>query len=159
LKSDKMPKAYIAAPFSSKMENKKHGMYGEIVDEEYKTFLKTIESIVKDSGFSTFLPHRDTSSWGTTPNINLDEHNKKTFEEIASSDLFVVYPERSRGVCIELGWAIAHKKKIVLLVKEDYDMGLMLPALSLMVDIDMIKFKDITDLKSKLKTCLDKVRI
>ena len=38
-----MPKAYIAAPFTSKMTNKKHGLYGEVTDESYKDFLLTIE--------------------------------------------------------------------------------------------------------------------
>lgn len=72
-----MPKAYIAAPFSSKMANRKHGLYGEITDDKYKNFLETIESVVRDAGFSTFLPHRNASAWGSRPNINLDEHNKK----------------------------------------------------------------------------------
>lgn len=152
-----MPKAYIATPFSSKMVNKKHGMCGEIVDNGYKNFLESIESIVKSTGFSTFLPHK-ASLWSSRSSINLDEFNKRTFEEITSSDLFIAYPERSIGVCVEIGWAMAHKKKVILLVKESYDIGLMFPALNLVADIDIIKFKDISDLRTKLKTCLEKVK-
>lgn len=72
--------------------------------------------------------------------------------------MFIAYPERSRGVCVELGWVMAHKKKIILLVEEDYDMGLMLPNLKLVGNIDIIKFRDVLDLKSKLKKCLEMVK-
>jgi len=153
-----MSKAFIAAPFTSKMSNKKHGLYGEISDTDYKKFLEDIESVVKDEGFSTFLPHRDISSWGTTPNVNLGECTKKAFDEIAASDIFITYPEKSRGVHIELGWAIAHKKRIVLLIKDGADLGTVIPGLKSIAEIDIISFKDISDLKIKLKNCLKKIK-
>lgn len=153
-----MPKAFIAAPFTSKMSNKKHGLYGEISDSDYKKFLEDIESVVKDEGFSTFLPHRDISCWGTDPNIDLGECTKKALDEIASSDIFITYPEKSRGVHIELGWAIAHKKRIVLLIRDGFDLGTVIPGLTSVAEIDIIEFKDISDLKTKLKNCLKKIR-
>lgn len=153
-----MIKAFIAAPFTSKMSNKKHGLYGEISDANYKKFLEDIESVVKDEGFSTFLPHRDISSWGTTPNVDLGECTKKAFDEIASTDVLITYPERSRGVHIELGWAIAHKKRIVLLVKDGFDLGTVIPGLDSIAEIDIIEFKDFPDLKIKLKNCLKKIK-
>lgn len=153
-----MPKAYIAAPFSSRMANKKHGLYGELSDSEYKKFLEDIESVVRGEGFSTVLPHRDISSWGAAPNLDLGECNKKYFDEITSSDLFIAYPERSRGVHIELGWAIAHKKRIVLLVKEGFDLGTMIPGLSAVAKVGIISFKDVNELKIKLKECLQEMK-
>ncbi len=153
-----MPKVYIAAPFTSKMSNKKHGFYGEITDEKYKNFLETIESVVKDEGFSTILPHRDLTLWGSMPNVKLHEVTKKYFDEIDSSDIFISFPERGRGTHVELGYAIANKKRIILLFKEGFYLGTMIPGLSAVADIDIIKFKDISDLKVKLRECLKKIK-
>jgi nucleoside 2-deoxyribosyltransferase len=154
-----MPKAYIAAPFTSRMANKKHGIYGELSDSDYKKFLLDIESIVKSEGFSTVLPHRDISFWGKPPNLDLGECNKKYFDEINSSDIFIAYPEMSRGVHIELGWAIAHKKRIVLLVKEGFDLGTVIPGLKAVAKMDIISFKDMRELEIKLKKYLHKVKL
>ncbi len=153
-----MPKAYIAAPFTSKMSNKKHGFYGEITDENYKNFLKTIESVVKSEGFSTMLPHRDLTLWGTVPNVNINEVTKKYFDEIDSSDVFIAYPERGRGVHVELGWAIARKKRIILLFEKDFYLGTMIPGLGAVANIHIIQFKDVSDLKTKLSECLKKIK-
>jgi len=153
-----MPKAYIAAPFTSKMTNKKHGFYGEVTDENYKTFLETIDSVVKSEGFSTTLPHRDLSDWGAIPDINIQEITKQYFDEIDSSDVFIAYPEKGRGTHVELGWAIARKKRIILLFEQNFYLGTMIPGLGAVADIDIIKFKDIPDLKKKLKECLRKIK-
>jgi len=153
-----MQRVYIAAPFTSKMANKKHGFYGEIVDDKYKNFLETIESVVKNEGFSTILPHRDLTSWGAMPNVNIHEITKKYFDEIDSSDIFIAYPEKGRGTHVELGWAIARKKRIILLFEEDFYLGTMIPGLGAVADIDIIQFKDIPDLKIKLRECLKRIK-
>jgi len=153
-----MPKAFISAPFTSKMVNKKHGLYGEISDSDYKKFLEDIESVVKNEGFSTVLPHRDISFWGAASNLDLGECDKKYFDEIVSSDIFIAYPEKSRGVHIELGWAIAHKKRIILLVKDGFDLGTVIPGLKAVAKIDIISFKNMPDLKIKLKKCLGRIK-
>jgi len=153
-----MPRVYIAAPFTSKMGNKKHGFYGEVTDEDYKNFLLTIDSIVKSEGFSTILPHRDLSDWGAMPNININEITKQYFEEIDSSDIFMAYPERGRGVHVELGYAIANKKRIILLFREGFYLGTMIPGLGAVAQLDIIQFKDISDLKTKLRKCLKKIK-
>ncbi len=153
-----MPKAYIAAPFSSRMANKKHGSYGELSDANYRKFLLDIEDTVKEEGFTTVLPHRDISFWGEIPNLDLGECSKKYFEEITSSDLFVAYPEKSRGVHIELGFAIANNKRIVLLVEDGFDLGTVIPGLKHVAKIDIINFKDMPELKVKLKEFLQGIK-
>jgi len=77
-----MPKAYIAAPFTSRMANKKDSAISEITDEEYKNFLEDVESVVRSEGFSTTLPHRDLSNWGSIPSLDFHELTKKYFDEI-----------------------------------------------------------------------------
>src|SRR3989344_60337 len=118
-----MARAYIAAPFTCKMSDKRHGLYGEITDTDYKSFLEAIENIIKSLGISTFLPHRDIGKWGSIPNMSLDYTTKRYFEEIDDSYIFIAYPEKSGGVRIELGWALATNKKIILLLPEGFDMG------------------------------------
>ena len=153
-----MQKVYISAPFTSRMENTKYGPYGEITDEEYKKFLETIEAVVKEAGFSTVLPHRDISFWGKSPDLDLEECTKKYFDEISSSDLFVIYSEPgSRGSHIELGFAIANKKRIILLTGDDCDIGTVIPGLGSVAKIKIIRFKDLPDLKLRLKECLNNI--
>ena len=57
-------KAYIAAPFGSRAKSIPSRVYGEITDDEYISFLETIEMVVKERGLETHLPHRDTNQWG-----------------------------------------------------------------------------------------------
>lgn len=154
-----MPRAYIAAPFSSKMTNKKHGEYGEVNDPDYRKFLEDIEAVVKAAGFETFLPHREIGFWGTIPNLTLEDCCVRYFEEISDADIFVGYPEKSRGVHIELGWALANKKRIVLLMRDGFDLGTVIPGLSAVADVEIINFSDFEDMKAKLKAHLQKMNV
>lgn len=149
-----MPKAYIAAPFTEKstIKNKSH-VYGEITDVSYMNFLEVIETTLKECGFQTFLPHRDIHKWGGVyiePNLV----TKKSFEALNSCDLLVTYPEKSAGANIELGWASALNKKIIIFVHEKEKPSLMQMGLNGLTDTQIIRFRDIMDMKLKLREYL-----
>lgn len=148
-------KAYIAAPYTSKslMPNNSSAVHGKITDTSYMNFLDMIESIVKERGLETFLPHRDLHNWGTA-NVNEQEIGKKSIEELKSSDVIIAYPEQSVGVNIELGWASAFKKKILILLNENSRVSVMHSGLNGVTDSKIIKFRDITDLRTKLRAAL-----
>ena len=149
-----MPKAYIAAPFTEKSVDKiKTQVYGEIKDISYRNFLEVIENALKETGFETFLPHRDIQKWGSIyiePTIVV----KKSLEALNSCDLLVTYPEKSAGANIELGWASAFNKKIIVLIHEREMPSLMQIGLEGLNDTKILRFRDITDLRFKLRECL-----
>lgn len=148
-----MPKVYISAPYTSKSVFKAPQVYGKIVDTSYRNFLETIEATVRSSGFEPFLPHKDLHRWGDVY-IDPKEIGKKSLEILTSSDIVIAYPERSIGVNIELGWASLLKKKIIILVNERDEISLMHFGLNGITNSEIIKFRDIIDLKSKLRECL-----
>ncbi|MBI1978563.1 MAG: hypothetical protein HYS62_00705 [Candidatus Aenigmarchaeota archaeon] len=150
-------KAYIAAPYTSKSSTQSSAHHGEITDISYINFLDSIESVAREQGFQTFLPHRDLHKWGTA---NIDEHEvgKKSMIELQSSDLLIAYPEQSVGVNIELGWASAFKKKILILINEKERISVMHSGLSGVANSKIIKFKDIMDLRTKLREELDGIK-
>ena len=149
-----MTKAYITAPYKSKSIFKESEVHDKIiVDVAYRNFLETIEATVKNCGLETFLPHKDLHEWG---NIFIDpeEMGKKSLDILTSSDVVVAYPERSVAVNIELGWASLLKKKILVLVNDRDDVNLMHTGLNGVTNSEIIKFRDIIDLKTKLKNSL-----
>lgn len=143
-------KAYIAAPYTSKSTTQVNPHYGEISDNSYINFLESIESVVRSSGFETYLPHRDLHKWGKS-NLTLEEVGQTSMKELKNSDLLIAYPEQSVGVNIELGWASAFKKKVFIILNENSKVSIMHEGLKGVTDSKIIKFKDIMDLRTKLR--------
>jgi nucleoside 2-deoxyribosyltransferase len=152
------PKVYIAAPFTDKTNFHNPKVYGEIKNISYRNFLDVIESIIKEFGFQTFLPHRDIHKWGSVyiePNVVA----KKSLEALSSCDILITYPEKSAGANIELGWASAFNKKIILIVQEKESPSLMQLGLDGLTNTNVIRFKDIMDLKIKLRNTMSNLNI
>ena len=143
-------RAYIAAPYTSKSVTQSNPHRGEIKDTAYINFLDAIESIAVSSGFQTFLPHRDLHNWGKA-NLTEEAVGKRSMEEVQKSDLLIAYPEQSVGVNIELGWASAFKKKVLILLNENDRVSVMHSGLRGVTDSQIIKFRDIMDLRMKLR--------
>jgi nucleoside 2-deoxyribosyltransferase len=155
----KIPKAYIAAPYTEKsiIKNKSHS-YGKIEDISYRNFLDVIESALKEFGFNTFLPHRDIHKWGDVY-IEPGLVTKQSLEALRTCEILVTYPEKSAGANIELGWASALNKKIIIFMHEKENPSLMQLGLEGITKTKIIKFKDIMDLRFKLKEYLSTLRI
>ena len=118
---------YIAAPFSSKTGN----LNGEI-DENYKKFLMNIDETIRKNNFNVILPHRDNNKWGEVTLSN-EDISYNFINDIKNCDIVIAYPEKSRGVHIELGFALALEKKIFILSKHDQELS------SLLIKLDVCK--------------------
>ncbi len=73
---------------------------------------------------------------------------QKAFAEIDSSDVvlfFVRTPDISQGMLVELGYSLAKKKKLVLLIKNDIKVSIFRRQID-----DVVEFEDLSDLKEKL---------
>ncbi len=149
-----MLKAYITAPFTDKsvIKGKEH-VYGEIKEQSFKNFLDTLESVVREFGFSTFLPHRDIHQWGKVY-IEPEVVMKQAFKAIKECDLFVTCPEYSKGPNVELGMAVALEKKSIIVQNEHEKLSLVHAGLRGLVPTSIIRFRDIMDMKTKLRQAL-----
>jgi nucleoside 2-deoxyribosyltransferase len=105
---------FLAAPFTQLIETRTG-----IVDAAWRTQLCTLFGSLQDQGHSVFLAH-ERESWGEelmTP----EECTPLDFREMVKADVVCAYLGNppSHGVHIELGWASALGKPIVLLIDED----------------------------------------
>lgn len=124
----RMRTVYIAAPFSSRTSRIEGRLYGELNDVNFIRLLERVEEAVKAAGFHVFLPHRDEGKWGKHY-IDPDRIAKMCFDLIAKSDIIVAIPKKSRGVHIELGWALGLKKKVLVFLRNDEDESIFMPGL------------------------------
>ncbi len=151
-------KAFISAPYTKKSSNQNSPHKGQIVDTAFINFLNSIDSLVRSFGIETFFPHRDLHHWGKTK-LSEEYIGKKSLEEIKKSDLMIAYPEESVGVNIELGWASVLKKQVIILINENENVSMMYPALNGITNAHIVKFRDITDLREKLKEKLQNANL
>ena len=146
-------KAYIAAPYTQKSVDWGTGAYGVIKDTEYRKFLEMIDTIIKNTGYDTHLPHRDLNNWGEAY-IEPEKLVQLCLNEIKSADMFVAYPENSAGVYIELGWANLLGKKIIIIVKKGVTQSSMILGLS---NTKIITIENIDEIEEKLKNALKEI--
>lgn len=152
-------KAYVTAPYTEKsiVKGKEHA-YGEIKEQSFKNFLDAIEGVLREFGFSTFLPHRDIHQWGKVY-IEPEDVMKRAFESINECDLFVVCPEYSKGPNVELGMAVTLKKKSIVIQNENEQSSLVHIGLNSISPTTIVRFKDIMDMKEKLRKTLSELNI
>ena len=106
-------KIFFAAPFSNYIK----GNTG-IVDESHRNLLCDIKDRLTNADNSVFLAH-ERELWGGAimpPN----ECTPLDYKEIISCDVLIALPHESGGVHIELGWASAMLKPIVLLLDQSF---------------------------------------
>lgn len=113
-------KVFLAGPFKSLVDPKT----GMMANHEKQKLLNLI-SFFEERGFSVHNAHK-REGWGKdfmTP----EECTAIDFKEISTCDLFVAFPgsPASPGTHIEIGWASALNKPIILLLEEgkDYEAG------------------------------------
>lgn len=149
-----IPKAYITGQYTEKSFTKdKTQTYGKINDLSFKNFLESIESVVKESGYSPYLVHRDLHKWGEIY-IEPEEVMKKVIEVIKDCDLVVACPEYGKGPNVEIGIAAALDKKIIIIMSDHEKVSLVHAGLNGVSPTKIVKFKDIMDMKNKLKEAI-----
>jgi nucleoside 2-deoxyribosyltransferase len=146
-------RVYIAAPFRRHTNEMEGRQYGQITDSELIYFFERIEKVILDSGFETCLPHRDKGSWGKRY-IQPADVAKMCFDSISDCDIVVVLAERSRGVHIEIGFAAAAKKPLLIFLKEGEVESGFYAGLDKQTKTKLVRYKDEKDLSSKLRIAL-----
>ena len=110
-------KIYIAAPFRAFATDEEDRFYGVMNDSGYQAFLEKVDDKLKGWGYNTCLPHRDEGEWGQVY-ILPEDIAEICFKHIESSSLVIVFPGKSRGVHVEIGYAAALRKKMIVFLRQ-----------------------------------------
>jgi len=147
---------YIAAPFTSfatqsvdESELFSPDTYGKI-EPEYKNNLLEIDKFFRGLGYNTLLPHRDINDWGQkrlSPREVLD--SVKKFVNL--SDIVFAIPSNSLGVHLELGFAIASQKKIIIAQVEALQNSFFVRAFAGYEDVYFVEATDLKSLPAQFK--------
>lgn len=106
-------RVFLAAPFKALIDERT----GEM-QSSFKRVLTDLIDFVETRGYHVHSAHR-REAWGRQM-MTAEECTRIDFDEIAACDVFVALPgsPASPGTHIEIGWASALGKRIVLLLEE-----------------------------------------
>ncbi|NNB94888.1 nucleoside 2-deoxyribosyltransferase [Corallococcus exiguus] len=127
---------------------------GEMREDEKARLLSLIQ-FFEQRGLRVFNAHR-REAWGReflTP----EECTRLDFEEISSCDAFVAFPGSppSPGTHVELGWASALRKPIVLLLEEGKEYAFLVRGLHTVSNVTSLYAKPGEDYIPRLKAVFD----
>lgn len=148
-----MSKAYIAAPFSRLTSEVLGRLYGELNCSTQIELLEKVESVLREAGYRVCLPHRDRGHWGKVY-IEPPEIARMCFREVELSDLIVALPEKSRGAHMELAYAAALKKRLIVFVQPDSDISIFTYGLNKVTPTIVSVYQSDDDLPPKLKEAI-----
>ena len=109
-------------------------------DEGYKEFLEQIDTKLQELGYETCLPHRDEGKWGQVY-ILPEDVAEICFKHIKTSSLVVVFPGRSRGVHVEVGYAAGLRKRMIVFLEEAERESTLLRGLLKVTDCKCLRYK------------------
>lgn len=129
------PRAFLAGPFTALIDPATGLMPEGPIAE-----LRRLEACVEAAGFDVFNAHR-RESWGAelmTPDVC----TRLDFEEIERADIVVALPgdPPSPGTHIELGWASALGRPIVLLLRPESTYGFLVIGLHTVGDVTTVVY-------------------
>lgn len=140
-------KAFVAAPFAGLMK-------GHQIDKSFASILRAVIQQLRSVGFQTLNAH-EQENWGeswTTPEISTVRDQK----QIAAADLIVAIPGPpfSGGVHIELGWASAMGKPILVLLSRKTEYSQLVLGLPEVSHAHLIYYDQISEILCKLQDFL-----
>lgn len=112
-------KVFISCPFTGLCENDRYE-----VKDEYKLFFEKLINLITEKGLDYYLAVK-RENWGIE-HKGPEECTLSDYEGVKTSDFLIVIPGNneskgiSGGVHVELGWASALKKKIHILLEDNF---------------------------------------
>lgn len=106
-----MKKIFISCPYIKYINS-----VGYFDNDEYKTFIEQLYELCKKYADDVFMALK-RDKYGEQPTKGYTcVHD---FRELENSDLVVAFPDDSMGVAVEIGWASALEKKLILILNEN----------------------------------------
>lgn len=127
------PSAFLAGPFkgivdprTAQMRDFERARYQEII------------AYLEECGYVVHNAHR-REDWGASF-LTPDECTRLDWEQIRGSDLFIAFPGSppSPGTHIEIGWAAAFGKPMILLLEEGCDYAFLIRGLHTVADVTYV---------------------
>ncbi len=116
--------------------------------KELEVILTKISNVLKEKGWDSYSAFSDENLF-TKRNFTLKQILHHALKELDNSDYLLVFirsPERTEGMLMEIGYALAKKKKILLAIKE----GIRMPFVEDIAD-KKIEFNNEEDFLYKLR--------
>lgn len=144
-----LKRIFLAGPFKS-LVNPDTGSMGN--NEKYR--ILNLIDFFESKGISVHNAHK-REKWGKDF-MPPEECTEIDFKEISNCDLFVAFPGHpaSPGTHIEIGWASALKKPIILLLEQDKDYAFLIQGLGKVADVTYVRFSQEKDYISRLEDYL-----
>ncbi|MBR4410209.1 MAG: nucleoside 2-deoxyribosyltransferase [Firmicutes bacterium] len=102
-----MKKIFIGCPITKYLD---HDVF---TDDHFRAFIEGMYDLCSEYADEVFLALK-REEFGKK--LMTDVCTELDFEEMKTADLVVAIPEDSKGTAVELGWASAMKKKIILVL-------------------------------------------
>ena len=108
-----MDKIFISCPFI------KYISENRFVNEKYKNFTELLYNTCLNYSNDVFMALK-RENYGEKPSPRYS--CKMDMDELVTSDVAIILPDDSMGVAVEIGWASALNKKIILIlnIQQEY---------------------------------------
>jgi len=157
---------FFAAPFTNRLVEDPTAKTGKCIEPEYQQFLQMIFNRLRQEGYEVRNAF-EAEDWGREQ-IPSEAMTIRDYNDVLSSDVLVVYLDgtETEGVYLELGWASAFKRYILIVYpesfKENFEKSIS-PIIrglrTLARDYKELVYKDVEDLIYRLISELNEVKI
>ncbi len=138
-------KIFIACPISKHFEKNK-------MDEDYQIFIKELYNYIKKRYENVFLA-LEREKYGQEK-MSGEVCTPLDYKEMKDTDILIAIPEDSMGVAVEIGWASALRKNIILILDKKYKASPLVKNIDTVTNCKRI-YIDTTDGYQK---CLDYIK-
>jgi nucleoside 2-deoxyribosyltransferase len=128
---------FVAGPFTAAIDRET----GELLARD-RTRIEALITRFESEGYEVFNAHR-REAWGKAF-LTPDECTRLDFEEISRADVMIAFPGHpsSPGTHIELGWASALGKPIVLLLDPGVEYAFLVRGLPTITRVVSVVYQD-----------------
>lgn len=106
-----MKKIYLASPISKYVRNGMNFDYTSTMDE--------VNDLLQKYG-EVYYPLKKEAYGDDKIAGSGDVCTKIDFDKVSNSDFIVAFPEDSQGVSVEIGWASASHKNVIIFIDKKY---------------------------------------
>jgi nucleoside 2-deoxyribosyltransferase len=143
-------KVFVAGPFYGLVDEKTG-----VMDDSAQARITLLIDYFEQAGCEVYNAHR-REAWGKEF-LTADVCTKLDFDEIADADLWVGYPgvPMSPGTHVEIGWASATGKPMVVLLEKDERHSFLVTGLATVANISYIHFDEPAEIVPRLPAAID----
>ncbi|WP_317286506.1 nucleoside 2-deoxyribosyltransferase [Leuconostoc mesenteroides] len=142
-------RVFLAAPFKQLLNQNNR------VNTETTQALQQVMQVLEDKGMFVDNAHK-RENWGLEM-MTSTQCTDADFNSIKNCDILMAFPgsPASPGTHIEIGWASAFHKKIILLLKNDVDYAYLIRGLGVIGDVEYIYYEDMNSCLSQISNVID----